>query len=208
MKNVPLILSLITFLLVIALFFTVGSLHKKMKERDNDNGGYNKTSGLRIAFINDDSVTANYLEMIELKKDLEGRQAKLQEQYDTKAKRLQEEYNAYQQKAQSGNISQLEAKNAQEKMGAEKEEVEGIQQQLEELTHEAQLKNQQLLIKIQNFVAGFNKKTHYDYILTYSKVVGPVLYASDSLDITRPVVNGLNAMYKDSIQGKSGAKPQ
>ena len=47
---------------------------------------------------------------------------------------------------------------------------------------------------IQAFLTQYNKKKHFDYIL--SKGGDNMLYANPAYDITEDVVNGLNKRYK------------
>ncbi len=110
--------------------------------------------------------------------------------------------NNYQQKAQSGNLSQIDAQKAQQDMQGKKAEVDGLQHKMEELVAEAKDKNQKILDKVLNYVNTYNKSKHYDYILTYSAAHGPIIYANNSMDITRDILSGLNKEYNDSISAK------
>ena len=197
--------------LVAVLFFMYFSLKSSINKdsggqatanTQSSNTNSNSKGSLTIAYINDDTITANYLIMKELSKQLQSRQAVLQGEYETKAKKLQDEYNAYQQKAQSGNLSQLDAQKAQEDMQNKKAEVDNLQHKMEDLVAEAKDKNQKILDKVLNYVTMYNKGKHYDYVLTYSSSHGPIIYANNSMDITRDILAGLNKEYNDSISAK------
>ena len=78
--------------------------------------------------------------------------------------KLQEEYHEYQQKAQAGNISQLDAQKKQKDMEGKKNELDGIQQKQDDLMKEVQERNLQIQQKVQDYIAMYNKKAHYDYV--------------------------------------------
>ena len=78
----------------------------------------------------------------------------------------------------------------------ELEEMEGRQQQMME---KVQVENEKVFKAIMDYIREYNKNSQYNYVLAYSnKIVGSVLLANDSLDITNEIVTGLNAQYKAS----------
>jgi outer membrane protein len=208
MKNISLAINAILAALIVVLFIMINSLkHSASGDSTQSNSGSNapattlsKQKVLRIAYINDDTISLNYMVMKDLKKEMENRQAVLQNEYDVKSRKLQQEYDDYQKKAQSGNISQLDAQKAGEDLQNKKAELDGIQRQVNELLQEAQVKNQSVEIKVQDYIKQFNKTAKFDYVLAYSAIHGTVLLANDSLDITKQILGGLNQMYNDSIQ--------
>ncbi len=205
MKNVSLLLNLLLIALVAILFGMYFSLRGKLKGElqgsapvTNSAGGGSGKS-LSIACINDDTIGAKYLIMHKLSQEIQQRQQELQDEYETKGRKLQEEYAGYQQKAQSGNISQIDAQRIQKDLQEKKNELDNIQQQQEELVKEAQDKNQQLSEKVIDFVNRYNKTRHFDYIFTYSATHGPIIVSNPMLDITNEIVDGLNKESADSL---------
>ncbi len=209
MKNLSLALNAILLVLVIVLFVMVNNLKKSMGGGNNDNSAAmaGKSRLLKIAYVNADSINANYMMMKDLKNDLEAKQSQLQTVYNEKAKRLQDEYQGYMQKKQAGNISEMDAQKAEQDMQAKKNELDGMQQQQQELMKDAQDKNLEIEKMVQKYITDYNKNAHFDFVLGYESVGGSLLFANDSLDITRPIVNGLNQQYKDSaLKTSTGAK--
>lgn len=207
MKNLSIVLNAILLVLVIILFVMFNNLKKSMGQEGNiATAGKNRL--LKIAYVNVDSINSNYQLMKDFNGEIQQREAQFQEIYSTKAKKLQDEYQAYMQKKQSGNISQVDDEKAQRDMEAKKNELDGMQQQRDELLKEVQERNYELQKKIQKFIAEYNKKSGFDYILGYENVGGAVIYGNDSLDITKPIVTQLNQQYKDSLQktAPAGAK--
>lgn len=207
MKNLPAALSAILLVLVIILFVMFNNLKKSMGD-GGSSAAIGKNKLLRVAYVNADSINADYLLMKDFNNEIQQKEAQFQEEYNAKAKKLQDEYQAYMQKKQAGNTSQLDDQKAEQSLGAKKNELDQMQQQRDELLKEVQERNFELQKKIQRFIVDYNKKAKFDYILGYENVGGSLLYANDSLDITKPIVEGLNQQYKDSLQKASSAPPK
>ena len=205
MKNLSLALNAILFVLVIILFIMINNLKKSIGGQDaNTSAIAGKDRLLHIAYVNVDSISADYLLMKDFNNEIQQKEAQMQEVYGAKAKKLQDEYQAYMQKKQTGNISQIEDQKDQQDLQTKKNELDEMQQQREELVKDVQERNFELQKKIQKFISDYNKKTKFDYILGYENVGGAVICGNDSLDVTRPIVDGLNQQYRDSVQKTSG----
>ena len=150
----------------------------------------------KIVFVNADSLLEKYEYLKDLKKETEAKHSKLEAQYNAKAQKFQEDYVAYQQKATQGTITQDQAKNTEEDLMKRKKELDEMEQQLNLLIEETQKKNAVAQKNVTEFLKEYNKNTNYNYVLAYTSNGGSVLFAKDSLDITRDVLNGLNARYK------------
>lgn len=206
MKNISLAINAVLLVLIIVLFFMYSSLKKSMGGETTTSSGSpqpsmsgGKMKGVRVAYVNADSINATYKLMKDFKAEFQDRQSVLQNEYDVKGRKLQAEYAEYQQKAQSGNISQIDAQNVQKDLEQKKAELDNLQRKEEELTKEVQDKNIAINQKVQDYINEYNKKAHYDYVLGYANLGGTVLYANDSLDITKEIVSGLNKTYADSL---------
>jgi outer membrane protein len=200
MKNLSIALNAILLVLIIILFVMFNNLKKSMGQEGNMATTAGKDRLLKIAYVNVDSINANYQLMKDFNSEIQQKENQFQDIYTGKAKKLQDEYQGYMQKKQSGNISQIEDEKDQKDMEAKKSELDGMQQQRDELLKEVQERNYELQKKIQKFIAEYNKKSGFDYILGYENVGGAVIYGNDSLDITKPIVAQLNQQYKDSLQ--------
>jgi outer membrane protein len=203
MKNLSIALNAILLVLVIALFIMFNNLKKSVGQEGSSGVDIGKNKLLRIAHINLDTINEDYLVMKDFKKDIEAKESQIQEEYSIKEKKLQDEYQAYMQKKQSGNTSQLDDQRAEKDLGAKKNELDQLQQERDDMLKDAQDKTIKLQKKVQDYVANYNKKAHFDYILYNVNVGGLVVYANDSMDITKPILAGLNQQYKDSLQKTS-----
>ncbi len=210
MKNLSLALNGVLLIFVLILFIMVNNLKKSIGQDTGNSGngtsvGKNKT--LRVAHVNLDTLNASYLLLKDFQKDVESNENRIQEEITAKTKRLQDEYEAYMQKKQSGNITEVEDEKTKKTLNDQNNALEELKQQQEEVMKEAQVKQIDLLKHVQGFVAKYNKTAKFDYVLEYANVGGEMLYANDSLDITKPIIKGLNQEYKDSLQkASSGTK--
>ena len=64
------------------------------------------------------------------------------------------------------------------------------------MASEEAVENEKLYNKVAEFLKQYAKTKGYKLVLTYSKANPTVLYADESLDVTKAVVEGLNAEYK------------
>lgn len=210
MKNISIVFNVILLALVGILFFLYLSLKKAISGNDGGNTKVTLTAGMqkpvRVGYVNADSINTNYTLMQDFKKEMQAKQSVLQNEYDTKGRAFQSEYADLQQRSQAGTISQIDADKIQKDLVQKKSVIDNIQANLDQLAREAQEKNQKIENLVEKYVSLYNKKAHFDYVLAYARGTN-VLYANDSLDITRQVVMGLNQQYKDSLQ-KSSVKPQ
>jgi outer membrane protein len=210
MKNLSIALNALLFVLVIILFVMVNNLKKSIGQDGGNQGSgssVGKNKNLRIAYVDADTINQNYLLMKDIKAQVQAREGEIQDIYTSKAKKLQDEYEEYMQKKQAGNISEIDDQKAQQDMNSKQDELKDLQQQRDDLLKETQDKTLEIQKKIEKYIAEYNKKAQFDYVLYYVNVGGMLLYANDSLNITNPIISGLNREYKDSAQ-KAAAAPK
>lgn len=150
-----------------------------------------------IVFINADTLTANYNVFKELKSQIEARHSALETQYNTKAQKFQKDYMDYQQRASQGQITVDQAKATEEALVKRKAELDEMEAQLGKVYDDMQQKNVEIQKKVMDYLREYNKNGAYSYIMTYTANGGNILYAKDSLEITKEIVDGLNAKYKE-----------
>lgn len=153
-------------------------------------------SGHTIAYINTDSILANY----ELVKELEGklveRSSKMENQLMGKQKELDKEAEYFQKSMKSNSLSEQSAQEIYQQLMAKQQ---GIAEQKEafrqELAMEDMKINAMLVDTVTNFLKRFNKTIGYDYVLGFNKA-GNIFLANDTFDITNVVLTQLNQEYK------------
>jgi outer membrane protein len=200
MKYVSFSLNAILLIAVIVLYFLHFSYVKKHPGTDdgnyNPNDTTNYTKGISIAYINTDSVVANYNYYNELKTKLENEQKIAENQIQAKASDLEKEYKLLSTKINLGLIKQDDAERS---FALKQQEVEMLRNNLSEqlIEKEKQLTNQ-LYDSIVNYVNRYNVKSKHTYILGYAKG-GGIIYAPKSMDMTQIILKGLNAEYESKL---------
>lgn len=150
--------------------------------------------GLRIAYIEIDSLTTQYEFAKEKSLELEKKGTNARNTIQSKSQQFEKNAQAFQQKLQSnGYTSREQAEAAQASLQREQQNIMALQQRLEsELASEQQKFLQALQDSLNNFLADYNKDKKYDMIVNKAAV----LFADKRFDITADVVNGMNRRYK------------
>ncbi|MFZ6052787.1 OmpH/Skp family outer membrane protein [Halocola ammonii] len=162
---------------------------------------------LVIAYVNSDSIDANYKYLKEKEDELIQRTRQSDARVKREMNKAQNRYNELMQKAQSGGFT-----SEQEYIDAEAEVAE-LQQQIERLrTEEANSLSQvqrelqmQFSEKVNDFLDRYSDDRDIDIILSYMPG-GQLLWASDSLEITEEVLEGLNREYEAETAPKNPTK--
>lgn len=148
-----------------------------------------------VLYVNADTLFEKYEYVKAIKKDAESKQANLESRYTQKSRKFQEDYMAYQQKVSTGNISQDDARATEEDLMKRKDELEEMELQLNKLVEETQKKNALVQADVAEFFKEYSKGKNLGYVLAYTENGGSVLFANDSLDATRELVDALNERY-------------
>lgn len=150
-----------------------------------------------IVFVNTDTLLENYDFYNSSKKSLEARQKKAEASLNSAYNALQQEAMLFQKKAQEGQLTQEEgARKEQELMMKQQELMQNKEKQAGALMEEQQRLSEQLNKKLIDYVRRFSKDKSYTYVLGYTGLSSNILFKNDSLDITRPILNGLNEEYR------------
>lgn len=172
----------------------------KMDEPAADNAA--QPSGMRIAYIEIDSLTSQYEFAKQMSLELEKKGTNARNTIQSKSQQFERKAQAFQQKLQSnGFTSREQAEAEQASLQREQENILALQQRLEkELANEQQKFLQALQDSLDHFLADYNKDKKYDMIVNKAAV----LYADQRFDITAEVVNGMNKRYnKDTAPADS-----
>jgi len=186
--NLQMIFNIIFLLGIIGCFILIFISAKTSSKEKNANG-------LKIGFVNSDSLMVQYDLFFDLKTELEMETQKLRDDLSQKEQNLQNQYVSYQKKMQSGNISFDDAKRTEEQLSAQQQQ---LMQQGELYTNQIAQKEYAMTLRVLdsiNVVIAFvNEAESYDYILGYSQGAG-ILYANPKHEITDRVVGILNERY-------------
>jgi len=208
MKNTPTILSSLALLGVIVLFILHFSNRPattaKPAARGTTAPAATGPSAGRVAFIDIDTLEANYEFFKAKKADFTRRQAALESELESSARKLQSAATALQQKAQAGTLSQAEGEAEQRRLLTMQQSLEQRRQGMaSQLMNEQDAFNADLKKRLDAFLAEYNKDKGYAYILSYSRDVPNILFADPALNITQDVIDGMNERDKRGGSAKT-----
>ena len=156
--------------------------------------------GLKIAYVDTDTIMAKYQYAIDLNEELLAYKDQQEKYYQQQMTQFQTDYNNYLQTGASLTLTQQQAKEAELKQRMEK--MSTLEQELMAKVAERQLsENTKLLNAIFAFIREYNAANQQFVILRKSFNDTPVLYANPAMDITEEILAGLNEEYK-SVKGK------
>ena len=157
------------------------------------------TGGLKIAFVEVDSLMTQYEFCKDFTLVLQKKSNNARNTLNQKGQQLQNAVNNFQQKLNNNGFTSREQAEAQQAaIQRQQQSLQELQARLEsELAQETETYNQGLRDSLQHFLAKYNKDKKYDLILT--KQGDNILYAAKRFDITADVINGLNKGYKSTF---------
>lgn len=156
-----------------------------------------------VYYVNFDTLKAQYAYYQDTKKAVDEQFRQFSVRAQQREQRIQQEFQQFQQDVEQFQRSPSLQTNAEAARLQAKEQdlikkrqeydayIQNGEKQLAELTQE---KNTELLRNIQSFLNQYQAERDIRIVLSYS-VGDAVLYADPELDITTPVVAGLNANY-------------
>lgn len=148
-----------------------------------------------IVYVNSDSLLTNYEYFKAVQKTFEEKSKKAQADLQAKGAAFQREVAAYQQSAAT--LSADQRASTEERLARKQQELATYNQNAgNALANEEAAENEKLYNKVADFLKVYAKDKGYKIVLTYSKSNPAVLFADESLDITKEVVEGLNTEYK------------
>lgn len=212
MKNISLALNVVLLLAVGFLYYKDFSEKKSSTVSHEAAADSVKTSapvqpivnlsslpkGLPVVFVNADSIFVNYDFAKKAKAAGEGRVANYQKAYQAKVAAFQKEYNDYVEKAGKGGYTKEQGEQIEAGLQKKKEEIVAMEQNQEKVMGELDNSNVEVQKKIYEYMTRFNKEHGYYCVLAYTKTGGGILGVNDSLDVTKIVLQGLNAEYKSA----------
>ena len=151
--------------------------------------------GIKIAYVDYDSLLANYNFAQEIHKEIIRREMILSDILESEGNNLQEEAAAFEKKVQNNEFpTQEEAQAEYEKIMQKNQELmKRRQTMIAELDEHRNAKYNEMAQSIDDYIQEYNSVAMYDFILT--KVGSNMLYTNKAWDITKQIVEGLNAKY-------------
>jgi outer membrane protein len=183
MRNRTLIIpSLFMLILVIACKKETAS------SPDANTGG----SGMKIAYVNGDSILMKYDQFSKLSDVMKGRQQKAEEELQRKLLALEKEFVTFQQKAQSGTMTPKEIEAREKYFGSKQETLMRERDEMAKtILDETAAINKQLKSILDEKLDVIKTRDGYDFILNYVEG-GAILSANPQYDLTEEVLRMLN----------------
>jgi outer membrane protein len=191
-KNLSLILNIVLLAAVLVLYILHFTSGKDQTPELSESSA--ASFPVNIAYINSDTLLENYEFSKVAAGELENKQDELQAEYENRARGLQTEIQNFQRNAQ--NMTMAQARAIEEDLTKKQQNLIRYQESLSQtlMQQEAKISNE-LYDKVADYLQDYGLANNYQLVLTYQKGSG-VLYANDSLNITRQVVDGLNQAYQ------------
>lgn len=215
MKNISLLLNSVLLVAVLFLYYLHFSGKKNIGANSPETSDTAKTKissavsfappvpiltalpkNVRIVFVNADSIFAKYEFAKKSKAAGESRVQGYQKTYQQKTEEFQKEYNDYVDKAGKGQYSKEQGLAIEEGLKKKRDEILAMEQSQDKVMGDVDKTNADVQKKIYAFLKRFNEEHGYYCALAFTNAGGGALGVSDSLDVTRQVLAGLNAEYK------------
>ncbi len=150
---------------------------------------------IKIAYVDYDSLLASYNFAQDIQKEIIRKEMSISNTFEEERMRIQEEYITFENKIKNNVFAtQEQAQTEYEKIRAkEQETMQHGQEMYAELDKYSNTRYAELRQRIDSYIQEFNSIAKYDFILT--KVGSNILYANKTWDITKLIVEGLNAKY-------------
>ncbi|NVO20546.1 MAG: OmpH family outer membrane protein [Bacteroidetes bacterium] len=200
-KNWLLILNLVLVVGLAVLYFLFFS------EKGKDRGASMeqvvakaKNGSMSAAFINNDSILANYDLVKKLKAALQAKGDRLLAEVASKQKAFDKDAAYFQDQVQKKSISEQSAQEIYASLTENQQKINDLRAQYsDEIQKDEVDMNVVLLDSVMNFLKRYNTRYKFDYILGFNKG-GNILYANDTLDITKDVIRELNKEYHEKVK--------
>lgn len=194
MNKIQILINVVLVAAVAALFVIV--LAGK-KPASAEVAASTPTEVMPVAYLNVDSLLANYTFAQEASEKLMTKQEDARVKMNTKLRTFQNEVADFQRKLENnGFLSRERAEQAQQKLAKKEQELQELEAKLtQDIMMENQKLNVQLADSLTNYLKEFNADGRYHVILS-NTAKDNVLMAAEQYDITDEVVAGLNARCK------------
>lgn len=196
MKNLSFVFNIVLAIAVAILYY----LHFKSPAGTVTQQGENGTAAISVAnpsltvYVNGDSLLENYEYFKKAKSDFEAKSKRSENDLVTRRTALEKEFAAYQQNGAT--MSNDQRQRTEEALMRKEQEFRAYSENLSmKLQKEQEEFNEGLFDKVASYLKEHSKEKNYKIVHNYTKGTG-ILYANDSLDITKEVLKGLNEEFK------------
>lgn len=153
-------------------------------------------SGLKIAYIDVDSLLANYTFYQDLAEEMTRKEENYRLVLTEEATKWQKDVEDHQKKIANGVYSSVERAQSEENRLTKRQQAlqEKSDKYTQELLAERDANSQKISETVDNFVKEYNKTHGFNLIISKASL----LYADEGLNITAEILDGLNAAYNQT----------
>lgn len=153
-------------------------------------------SGMKIAYVEIDTLLAKYNFCVDLNEAMVKKSENVRMTLNQKANALAQEKQEFQKKYESNAfLSQDRAQQEYARLGKMEQDLQGLSEKLQSGLMEENNKNSlQFRDSINSFLKEYNKTRGYSLIFSNTGFDN-LLYADKAFNITKEIVDGLNARY-------------
>jgi len=177
-----------------ALLAACGNNGTKTETSPSTSSSAAVTAEDKIVFVNSDTLLAKYEYFKDLRTKMETKGKAAENDLAAKTQAFQREVQQYQQ--QQNTMAADERAATEQRLSRKQQELQVYQQNAGAALQNEQAKEQEILYdKVADYLKEYAKGKGYKMVLTYAKGNSAILFADESLDVTKEVVTGLNAGY-------------
>ncbi len=195
MKHLSVILNAVLAIAVVVLYY----LHFSSSQQETSGGELPSASDFKIAYVHADSLLNNYEYIKASVEIMEAKKQKIESDYRKRAESLKGEFEAYQRNMNNMTIGQVRA--VEEDLARKQQNLQLFEQSIsQELMNDQARINKELYDRVTAYLKEYGKQKGLMVVLKFDQT-SDLLFAHDSLDITRDVLNGLNEAYlKEKVE--------
>lgn len=194
MKQISTPISIVALIATVVLFYLHFTHTEQLKKQISTSIGNNKdTSNFSIAYFDIDSLQKNYNSFKDAEEKIKAKENAVKNQLSELNNRNQRRLRELQEKATT--MTQAEGEAAQRELAQLQQNFQQKELELDQELKRLQMDEMSdLQKKVENYLKKYNQAKGYSFIVSYRP--GEFMYYKDSVyDITRDIVNGLNAEY-------------
>jgi Skp family chaperone for outer membrane proteins len=160
-----------------------------------------------IAYVNLDTLNTYYDYLVDIKNRTEKQQIEMRRQLEQSEIQLQSEAESYQKRASQGLLSENAAKKEQQDLQTKYQMLERQKASMSEaLMLQGEKDMNKAYADIESVLEEYKAEKGYKVVLGTQKGMSMILYTDKNLDITKPVMERLNAKYKSEKDSAEVAK--
>lgn len=186
--------SLATAIAIVSVLSACGNKDAKTDATAAKTSSATVAADEKIVYVNSDSLLTKYEYAKDIKAKMETKGKAAEADLAAKGQAFQREVQAYQ--AQANTLPADQRAATEQRLQRKDQELKAYQQNAGAALQNENAKEQEALYnKIADYLKTYSKTKGYKMVLTYSKGNSAILFADETLDVTTPVLAGLNEAY-------------